>query len=345
MKLPTVSLIIPCLNEAQFIHSVIQDIERQTYTPDLLEVLFVDGGSTDGTREILAAKSQENPRFQWLPNPAKYVPQAMNLGIRASKGEIIIRLDGHGAYPPHYVAELVKWLQQTGAENVGGIWETKARSSTPKAIAIAAVLAHPLGVGNSLFRLGVNQPTEVDTVPFGCYRREVFDQYGWYDERLIRNQDIELNKRIRKRGGKILLVPSISSTYYARDRFKSVWRNNYQTGRWVPLTMYYAKSTEALSLRHMIPLFFACYLLALLPISLILTQQGWLPDWVLLLLSIPGLAYLLLAGIAAIQIGVRSTSFRVGGYALIGFPLIHLAYGLGTLQGILETCRAFLGRK
>ncbi|MCB0705893.1 MAG: glycosyltransferase family 2 protein [Saprospiraceae bacterium] len=326
-----VSLLIPCYNETSFIEAVIQDILNQSYTLERMEVLFLDGGSTDGTREILYRAAQNHPMIKWIDNPAKYVPQAMNLGIRESRGEILIRLDAHGSYPADYVEKLVYWSLKTGAANVGGIWETRPRADHPKAKAIAAVLSHPLGVGNSLFRLGVNEPTEVDTVPFGCYPRAVFDEYGLYDERLIRNQDIELNKRIRRAGGKIMLIPEVYCIYYARDTFRGMWENNYQTGRWVPLTIVYTGEMGALSLRHFIPFLFTGYLLCLGIISCLAIPMIWKSAFAVFLAL-----YLFIISFAAIQIA-KKQGFWTGLYAWIGFHGIHLAYGLGTWQGLLES--------
>ncbi|MBR9919410.1 MAG: glycosyltransferase family 2 protein [Bacteroidetes bacterium] len=330
------SLLIPCYNESAFIEGVIRDILNQTWSPEDMEVFFIDGGSTDDTRDKLQVASAEYPFIKLLDNPDQYVPQAMNIGIRESVGTIIIRLDAHGSYPPDYVKKLVESLQETGADNVGGIWETKARSNKPKARAIAAILSHRFGVGNALFRLGVDKPMEVDTVPFGCYPRDVFEKYGMYDERLVRNQDIELNKRIRRKGGKILLIPEVSSVYYARDRFRAFWRNNYQTGRWVPLTIAYTGAGDSLSLRHFIPFFFAGYLL-LLMLFCAFANRG-----LCLIFSIPLCFYILLIALSAFQIGRNQKSLKTGLFALYGFPLLHLAYGIGTWQGLFESIGLYL---
>ena len=322
---PKVSLVIPCLNEERFIRGVLDDILQQDYPKSEMEVLFVDGGSTDQTRKILTEYHRQNPYIQLIENPDRYVPQAMNRGIQQASGSVIIRLDAHASYPPDYVSKLVYWLEKTGADNVGGIWITKPRSDSAKALAIASVLAHPFGVGNSMFRLGVDEPTEVDTVPFGCYPRKVFDQYGYYDERLHRNQDIELNKRIRKMGGRIILVPEVSCTYYARDTYRGLWRNNFQTGRWVLHTYRYAK--QPLSLRHFIPFLFVSYFgLALLwAIKLAFIEMQSSLEYLFLL---PLIAYLLLISWASLGKHIPQR--------FISFLTLHFGYGLGSWQGLLE---------
>jgi len=218
MDKPKVTIIIPCRNEEKFIEKVIKGAISQTYPKDRLEVFFVDGQSEDKTREIIELYSHKYPFIKLLINPYKYVPQAMNIGIKAVTGDIIVRMDAHSEYPEDYVEKIVYWLEKLNADNVGGVWITTPPADSLKAKAIALALSHPFGVGNSLFRIAKNikRPIEVDTVPFGCYLKEIFDKIGLYDERLIRNQDIELNKRLRKSGGKIYLIPDIKIKYCVR---------------------------------------------------------------------------------------------------------------------------------
>lgn len=324
-----VTLLIPCLNEARFLPGVLDNILSQDYPHTDMEVFILDGGSTDGSVDIIRRFSAQYPWIQHLPNPDRYVPHAMNLGIRQATGDIIIRMDAHAAYPPFYVSRLVRWSVETGAENVGGTWITRPRSETPRARAIAAVLSHPLGVGNARFRLGISEPTEVDTVPFGCYPRRVFDQYGFYDTRLIRNQDIELNSRIRRLGGRILLVPDVHCTYFARDTFQSLWKNNYANGRWVWRTARYSGRLSSLSIRHFIPMGFALYLILWV---LCLVFQ-FFP----LLASIPGLIYFQLITLVSFQVAlVREKDKRLIPEVWTSFSLLHLSYGLGSLVGFIR---------
>jgi GT2 family glycosyltransferase len=258
----------------------------------------------------------------------------MNKGIREASGQIIIRMDAHAGYPPDYVPALVGALKESGADNVVGVWVTKARSEHPKAVAIARALAHPFGIGNAGFRTGVEEVTETDTVPFGCYRRSVFRRFGLYDERLHRNQDIELNKRIRRQGGKILLFPQIHCTYFARDTFRELWKNNFATGRWVILTAFFTGHLSALSLRHFVPFFFVSYLIILL----IWTVKGlfaglWHP--LETLAGLPLLLYLLILSGASRQIGAGYPN-KLFPFAPLSFLTLHLSYGLGSWRGILD---------
>ena len=226
------SVICPIYNEVKYIDVCIQSILLQDYPKEHLEVLFVDGMSQDGTRDIVGNYSKQYPFIHLLDNEKRIVPMAMNIGIKASKGDVIMRLDAHAQYPPNYFSVLTKALRFLAADNVGAACRTDVLNKTPKTLAIREVLSNRFGVGNSTFRLGVDKVLEVDTVPFGCWKRDVFDKYGVYDERLIRNQDIELNKRIVRGGGRIYIVPDTYCVYLARETFKELAKNNFGNGKW-----------------------------------------------------------------------------------------------------------------
>lgn len=331
----SISVLIPCLNEERFIGGILENIAGQTYPAELIEVLVIDGGSSDQTRAIVAQWESRDKRFKLLDNPDRYVPHALNRGIRAASGELIVIMGAHAAYPPDYLSKLEEGLQSTGALNVGGVCLTAPRSEAPKARAIAALLRHPLGVGNSLFRIGVDRPTEVDTVPFGCYPRGVFGTYGLFDERLLRNQDIEFNKRIYNSGGKILLLPDVQCTYFARDTFRALWQNNFQNGLWVLRTAKLTRRLSSLSLRHFVPLGFVFYL----ALAALCSFFGWFAALAPLIL------YLFLTGAAAFRIAWREGSALVFPLAWAGFPVLHLSYGLGSLQGLWELTKEKIIKK
>jgi glycosyltransferase involved in cell wall biosynthesis len=331
---PLVSIIIPCFNEAEFIEQVLFDIGKQSYPKDRLEVLVVDGGSQDDTQGIIKRVAGELSFVQLLHNPDRFVPQAMNLGIQTAKGSIIIRLDAHASYPTDYVENLVTALQSSQAANVGGVWQVRPRNESAKAQAIAYVLTHRFGIGNADFRTGVSEPLKVDTVPFGCFWRSTFEQHGLYDERLHRNQDIELNKRIAMGGGTILLFPHIHSVYLARDTYGSLWKNNFANGRWVILTAFFTGRLSALSIRHFVPFLFVSYLLLLL---LMVGKWVGIGFWSPLELAflIPLMAYAILLFLAVVQV-VFQKGWRLGIPAKIAFLCIHVSYGLGSWRGILD---------
>ena len=220
-----ISIIIPCRNEEKYIGGCLDSVVSNDYPKDFLEVFVVDGKSTDRTGEIVEGYSKKYEFIHLLVNENKTVPYAMNQGIKESTGDFIIRLDAHGVFPNNYFSKLIYWSKKLDADNVGALWITDVKNKNPKSCSIKKVLSNKFGVGDSLFRIGVDKVTEVDTVPFGCYRKEVFEKVGLYDVRLERDQDIELNKRLKKSGGKIFLLPELSSIYYARETFSGIAKN------------------------------------------------------------------------------------------------------------------------
>lgn len=321
------SVICPIYNEAKYIDICIQSILFQDFPKEELEVLFVDGMSRDGTRDIINSYSQQYPFICLLDNERRIVPVAMNIGIKASRGDIIMRLDAHAQYPVNYFSVLVRELNNLDADNVGATCRTDVLNKTPKTLAIREVLSNKLGVGNSTFRLGVNKVMEVDTVPFGCWKREVFDKYGFYDERLIRNQDIELNKRIVRGGGKIFIVPDTYCIYLARETFKGLAKNNFGNGKWNILTVYYTSQIKSLSIRHFIPLLFVLSLIVPL-----ISACFYLPVGVISLLSLL-LYYLSISFISLLLFLKKKISFL---HLIMTFTVLHLSYGWGSLIGMIS---------
>ena len=322
--MPTVSVIIPILNEEKYITQCLDSIIESDYDKNDLEVLLVDGGSSDKTIEIIEKYQKKYSFFKLLNNSKKIAPIAMNIGIKASVGRYIIRLDAHSSYPKDYVTKLIYWHKKLDADNVGAVILTDIKHKTNSSNAIRNVLSDKFGVGSS-FRSGVEQITEVDTVPFGCYKKEIFDKVGLYDERLVRNQDIELNKRIKKSGGKIYLVPEITCTYFAREDFKSLAKNNFSNGRWNILTAYYTKTLSSLSLRHFMPMLFVVGLFS----SLLLSFVNFLWFYLFLAMFIP---YLTIILIRSFQIKKDTTLF----HQFLAFVILHFSYGLGSVFGIFE---------
>lgn len=322
------SVICPIYNEERYIEACIESIVAQDFPKDNLEVIFADGMSTDRTREIVAEYTARYPWIRLIDNPERIVPPALNTAIKASKGDIIMRLDAHASYPPNYFSALYNAHKRIKADNIGAVCKTDVLNKSSKSLAIREVLAHPLGVGNSAFRTGIDKEKEVDTVPFGCWRREVFDKYGLFDERLVRNQDIELSKRIIRGGGKIVIIPDTYCTYYARETFGKLAKNNYGNGKWNILTVWYTHQFKSLSIRHFIPLLFLLSLIVPILAAII-----WPPLAYLTLLSI--LAYTsVVATVSAKLARTKNLSF----FQLVKtFIVLHLSYGWGSLVGILQT--------
>jgi len=322
-----ITIIIPAYNEEKFIADCLKSVYNQDYPKDKMEVIVVDGHSTDKTAEIVR---REFPEVILLENPDKIVPISMNMGIKKAKGDYVVRLDAHAEYPTNYISDLIKYAKKYNTDNIGGNWITETKAKTLKSWAIKKALSHKFGVGNSAFRIGATKPQIVDTVPFGCFKRDVFDQFGLYDERLERNQDIEFNKRIKRGGGKILLVPEITYTYFARDTFSGLFNNNYKNGYWNILTVYYTKNFSSLSTRHFVPLVFVLSLILPFLLALININFFWL--------SVLSSSIYLLALLWVCFAITWRKPWRII-YLLPSFFLLHISYGIGSLAGIIKIAK------
>jgi glycosyltransferase involved in cell wall biosynthesis len=230
---PRVSIIVPCYNEQATIHLLLEAVYRQSYPRPAMEVLISDGLSSDETRARIAGFGNSHPDLvlRVIDNPARNIPAALNRAIAAARGEILLRLDAHSAPEPDYVARSVAALQAGKGDNVGGVWRIRPGAKTWAARAIAEAAAHPLGVGDALYRYAT-AAAEVDTVPFGAYRRTLVERIGAYDETLLTNEDYEFNLRVRRSGGRVWLDPAIRSVYYARAGFRDLARQYWRYGYW-----------------------------------------------------------------------------------------------------------------
>lgn len=321
------SVICPIYNEEKYIRQCIESVLSQDYSYNDLEVLFVDGMSTDRTRAIVTEYTKQYSHIRLIDNPKKIVPYAMNAGIKASKGEIIIRLDGHVKYPTNYFSALVKSLKELDADNVGPLCETLPCGPSAKELAIAEALSSSFGMGNSYFRIGCDEVKQVDTVPFGCFKCEVFDKVGLYDTDLVRNQDDELNGRIIKNGGKIYLIPNIVTKYYARDKISKVRKMFYQYGLYKPLVN--KKLGAPATVRQFFPLLFVLGLI----FGAILSYFNWI---IATMYTIILVLYLLLACYFTIKSIKKTGNFGLFLYQPLTYLTVHTSYGWGYLMGIYK---------
>jgi glycosyltransferase involved in cell wall biosynthesis len=322
---PFVSIAIPCRNEAPYIAGCLASILNGDYPRDRLEILVADGRSDDGTREILQHHAAEHPCITVLDNHQLSTPAALNLAIRSASGSVVIRMDAHVLYPPDYVRQLVEALEETGADNVGGVIETIPADATPTARAIAVGLSHPFGVGNSYFRTGSRERREVDTVPFGCYRREIFDRIGLFDEQLVRNQDDEFNFRLIARGGRVLLLPEVTCRYFARRSFRQVARMYYQYGYFKPLVA--RKVGRIMTVRQLVPSMLIAGLLGSAALGI------WVPGAAAAFMAI---AALYTGCVLACAAAAAGTDLRCGLALAAVFPTVHFSYGIGFIRGIYD---------
>ena len=319
------SVIVPIYQEEKYISKCIDSMLSQDYPKDDLEIILVDGMSKDRTREIVATYTAKYPFIRMIDNPERIAPCAMNRGIKEAKGDVIIRLDAHVYYPKNYFSLLVEKLNElTGAENVGALCNTLPVNDSITAQSIAAVLSSSFGMGNSHFRVGADKEMEVDTVPFGCFHRSIFDKVGLYDEELVRTQDNELNARIIKAGGKIYLIPQLVCEYYARDTAKKVYKMFYQYGVFKPLVN--KKLGSPATVRQFFPLFFVLGLLVGPVVCLFLPVLWWAYFAVIMLWFILATSFSLKDSKNLKRILTQNWIYFV----------VHFGYGWGYIVGIYK---------
>lgn len=332
-------MILPVRNEAGYIRRALDAVAAQSYPADRIEVLVVDGMSTDGTRDLVASYRSLFSSLHLLDNPGQIVPTALNLGIRQARGEIVVRVDGHCEIAPDYVARCVAHLQENpGVSGVGGPIETIGE--TPIAAAIAVGMSSGFGVGGSAFRTIKDQTLLVDTVAFPAYPRPVLEQVGLFDEELVRNQDDEYNYRLRKLGGQVLLAADVRARYYSRSTLRSLWRQYYQYGFWKVRVLQ--KHPRQMQLRQFAPLLLVLGLVGSLllgPGLALGLDVGW--GWWL-----PGLAWggYLALNLLASAYTAQERGWRHLPYLPVVFGILHIAYGLGFLHGLWHFRRRWRAR-
>jgi glycosyltransferase involved in cell wall biosynthesis len=322
--LQRVTVILPSRNEASHISACLDSIIASAHPPERLEVLVVDGMSNDGTREIVERYTASHPRIRMLDNPGRIASTALNIGIRAATGDVIVRMDGHVIYPPEYIPRLVDALLADGADNVGGCLVTLPADGSAVAQAIAIAMAHPFGVGNAHFRIGAREARDVDTVAFGCFRRNLFQRIGMFDEDLVRNQDDEFNHRIIARGGRVRLIPDVACYYYARGSLRQAARMFYQYGALKPLVA--RKVGRIMTFRQLVPAMFVATLFGAALGALIWPPLAYAAAAI-------AAAYLVCVGACAVPV-VRSHGIRCALALAVVLPVIHLSYGFGFLRGL-----------
>lgn len=320
---PFVSVIMPVRNEAAFIERSIGAVASQDYPHDRMEILIADGMSEDGTREIISSLQQQHTNVKVIDNPGQIVATGLNAAMRQAKGEVIVRVDGHCEIASDYLSRCVEHLLYDDVDAVGGPVETVGESLTARAIATA--MSSRFGVGGSAFRVANSTTQFTDTVAFPAYRRSVIDR-GAFDEELVRNQDDEYNYRLRKLGVRILLASDIRSRYYSRATLAKLGSQYFQYGFWKVRVMQ--KHPRQMKLRQFVPLLFVVTLLAALLMMPIFPAARYLTGLILSLYAV--------AVITASIISARKSKWQLLLLLPIAFAILHLAYGLGFLLGLLK---------
>ena len=321
-----ISIIAPMRNEARHIESFVADVAAQDFAGEV-EIIVADGGSTDGSVELLhEAAAGAGLDVTVLENPARFVSQGLNACIARARGDLIVRLDCHSRYPSDYLRLCSSASEETRAWNVGGI--VRAAGTTVSERAVACAMDSPFGGIGWTRAEGSGGRIEVDTVTYGAFRPEVFDRIGLFDESLVRNQDDELNLRLRLAGGRIVLDPAIRLDYTPRGDWVGVFRQYFEYGRWkVPVMLKHRRVATARSLAPAALVVTLCGLAALAPFSRT-ARLGLVAEGVLY-------------GVLAVVFAVRSIRRRREPLSLLPrvvatFPAFHLGYGVGMIWGTLR---------
>lgn len=309
-----ISVVCPVYNEEKYIRDVLDFFVAAQ--PEEKEIFLIDGNSSDETVKIIESYQREHTNIQLLHNPDKYVPFALNKAIPLCKSDIIVRLDAHTIYHKDYFEKILETFATVDADIVGGPMRAMGKTDTQKAVAYAT--STKFGVGNSSFHDETYRGF-TDSVYLGSWKSEIFTDVGYFDTRMLRNQDDEFHYRAKSHGYKVYLNPDIRSEYYPRDSIKRLFSQYYQYGLFKPLVLRKIRSET--KLRHLIPLFFCLYVFSL-PLALL--HIAYL---------IPLVLYMMLNIAFSFN---NKLSFRSKLICLLVYPVLHFSYGLGFLKGLFK---------
>lgn len=323
-------MIVPVLNEVKHIERTIESLLGQDASHLATELLFVDGGSTDGTREIIKRYAGAYPSMKLLDNPRRTTPVALNIGLRAAQGEYVGIFGAHASYPPDYVRICCEEMEAQNAAGCSGRLLTMPSNQSLGARLAAWCMGHRFASsGSSVRTQGEGYAT---TIPFPVFRKQALIDVGGYDETLDRNQDNDMNERLRASGHRLYLTARIHAVYYARPGTLSLLVHAFNTGKWNGTTI--RRLRKALSLHHFVPFAFVVTVLVAMVFVLLATLRGDSVLLALLCLALPVAAHLSIGVLAGLETAVRQRDIG----ALLLPPVIlafHIAYGLGTLAGLL----------
>jgi glycosyltransferase involved in cell wall biosynthesis len=332
----SVSVIIPCYNEEKFIGKALEHLADQ-YSSEAYEIVVVDGMSDDRTRQIVEEFQHSHPDLsvRLLDNPARNIPQALNLGIAAARGEIIARMDAHAVPSQRYIRRCVEVLSENNAAIVGMPCRVRPAENTVIARAIAIGVSNPFGIGDAKYRLandGSGSQEDVDTVAFACFRKSLWSKLGGFDEKLLTNEDYDFNYRARARGDRVVLDRSAHCDYFARPTLRKLASQYFRYGTW-KARMIRARP-RSLKLRQLVaPVFVSSIVL--------LTAAGFWRSIAWLIFALELTTYLT----AAVAFGYQATrkhQERVS--VMLTMPLvfltIHFSWGTSFLWGLITAPHA-----
>ena len=308
------SVICPVLNGEKYIIDNILTFFVNSKIQDK-ELLIIDGGSNDRTIEIVKDWCQKYSNIKLIHNPHKYVPYALNIGIKESNGQFISRLDVHTVYPKNYFEKCIELSKTINADNIGGTIISCGVSICGKAIAHS--MSSLFGVGNSTPRIK-SYDGYVDSIAFGFWDKQVFDKYGFFDETLIKNQDEDHNYLIIENGGKVYQSSKIKTHYFVREKIIDLIKQMFYYGFYKPLVL--VKNISRIKIRHIIPSLFSVYIFTLF--------FSLNPFWL-----IPLFLYLLLNILFSI---INKKNILTKIFCIIIFPIMHMSYGIGFILGLIN---------
>lgn len=331
---PRVSVVLPVRNEAHFIDGTIESLLLQQMPGVDCEILAVDGRSEDGTTVKLTRWARENPRVRLLDNPVRTTPAAMNIALREAHGDFVCVFGAHAAYPPDYIATCLGELRAQGAVGCSGRLVTRPANASLQARLVAWCLAHPFGSSGASVR--TQAEGFVEHLPFPVLVKQALLDVGGFDETLLRNQDNDMSRKLRSRGGRLYLTAKTQATYFPRDGLARRLVHAFNGGRWNAITL--RRNPRSMGVHHFVPLVFVLTLAGTL-VGAVTAAGGSARPWWALLAVVAGLHFVL-GVFSSLQVAVRERS--LGALCLPAvFLSFHAAYGAGTLWGLL----ANLGRR
>lgn len=320
-----VAIVIPTLNEERFISRCLNSIIKQTYEFEKMDVMIIDGGSKDNTKDIVAEYQKSHQNIRFIENKKKIQSVAFNIGFKKSTAPYIIRLDAHAEYDSKYISLCIENLKQDEKRgNVGGRCNILPFNQSIWAQTNAILNHSRFGIGGAAFRVS-NEAHNTDSVPFGSFPRKIIEKIGGMREDLPRGEDNEYNSRIRKAGYKIFFDPNIISSYFARPTLGASCKQMYANGNSIGYLYYIDR--EAIGIRHLVPLLFVVSGLFSIIISVL-----WSP---FCYVFCGGLALYLIADAIASIMGAKD-NVKCTLPLFILFFCVHVSYGMGTIAGLIK---------
>ena len=301
------------MNEEAYIENVLHFFVNSL--PVEKELYIIDGGSVDQTKAIVKKWQAISNKIFLLENTNKYVSFALNMGINQSCGDPIIRLDAHTEYSQNYVLKILEVFNKSGADIVGGPMNPIGKTLFQKAVSIATM--SKFGIGGSKIH-DINYNGYADHVYLGSWKRSIFNEIGYFDTRLIRNQDDEFDYRAKSKGKKIYLSSEIRSFYFPRSNIFKLIKQYFQYGLYKPMVLK-SVPTE-MKMRHLIPSLFSLYSILLIT-----------PFFHNLIFFIPLLLYLVTNLLFSF---INRERYLIKFLLLIIYSTIHFSYGFGLILGL-----------